>query len=285
MGLFEATSAAFATLPTGGFFPDNTSLAEFSAATQWVTTLFMIVAGANFAITYRAILGKHPRTALRDEELRLYLGILAAAIAIIAIELWAAGFETGEAAIRHASFQVASIMTTTGFGSVDFAAWSVLALLILLLLMFVGGSAGSTGGSIKVVRHLLLGRVLRREIRQTLHPELVAPIRFNGAVVDERTLRAIITFVFLYLGIWVAGTAVVAIDSAIQGPSLGALDVFFATATTLGNVGPGIGGQGPFGSFESFSDISTLTMTALMWLGRLEVLPIVVVLTRNYWRV
>lgn len=285
MGLFEAVSAAFATLPTGGFFPDGRSLEEFAAATQWVVAVFMVIAGANFALTYRALIRRQPRQAFRDEEIRLYLAIIAAATAIIAAELWAADFATGEAAIRHAFFQVSSLMTTTGFATVDFVSWPALTLMVLVLLMFVGGSAGSTGGSIKVVRHLLVGRILRRELHQTLHPELVQPVRFNGKPVDERTLRAIIAFTFLYLGVWIVGTAIITIDAAIQGPSLSAFEAIAATATTLGNVGPGVGNQGPMGTFESFSDISTLTFSGLMWLGRLEVIPIVVVLTRGYWRV
>jgi trk system potassium uptake protein len=285
MGLFEATSAAFSTLPTGGFFPDARSLEGFAAATQWVVAAFMVIAGMNFALTYRSLVRRRPGVALRDEELRLYLGILAAATVLVAVELWASGVEVGEAAIRHSFFQVSSIMTTTGFASVDFALWPVLAVMALILLMFVGGSAGSTGGSIKVVRHLLLGRVLRRELRQTMHPELVMPIRFNGTVVDERTLRAIIAFVFLYVGIWVLGTAIVAVDAAIQGPSLSAFEAIAATATTLGNVGPGVGAQGPMGSFEGFSDVSTVTLAGLMWLGRLEVIPVIVLATRSYWRV
>lgn len=285
MGLFEAVSAAFATLPTGGFFPDGRSLEEFAAASQWVVAVFMVIAGANFALTYRALVRRQPRVAVRDEELRLYFGIIAAVTALLTIEIWAAGVEQGEAAIRHSFFQVSSIMTTTGFASVDFALWPTLAVMVLVLLMFVGGSAGSTGGSIKVVRHLLLGRVLRRELRQTVHPELVLPIRFNRTVVDERTLRAIVAFIFLYIGIWVLGTGIIAIDSAIQGPSLSAFETIATTATTLGNVGPALGAQGPMGTFEGFSDISTGTLAALMWLGRLEVIPILVVFTRNYWRV
>ena len=157
--------------------------------------------------------------------------------------------------------------------------------MVLIGLMFVGGSAGSTGGSIKVVRHLLLGRSLRRELRQTLHPEQVMPIRLNGVTVDERTLRAITAFVLLYVGLFVIGAAVIAVDSAIQGPSISVLDAIAAAATTLGNVGPGLGANGPMGSFEPYSDVSTTTMTGLMWLGRLEVIPIVVLATRHYWRV
>ena len=144
MGLFEAVSTAFTTMPTGGFMPDGRSLEEFAAASQWVVTLFMVIAGVNFALAYRALVRRSPRLAFRDEELRLYLGILAAAAAIVTIELWSAGFYQGEAAIRHATFQVASIMTTTGFASVDYVIWPALTLMILIALMFVGGSAGST---------------------------------------------------------------------------------------------------------------------------------------------
>lgn len=284
MGLFEAIAAAFATLPTGGFFTDGQSLAEFSAATHWVTAIFMVLGGANFALNYLAFARLKPLRALRDEELRLYLGIIAIATALVTVEIWATGFAHGEAAVRHAFFQVVSIMTSTGFASVDFALWPVLALLVLVFLMFIGGSAGSTGGAIKVVRHLLVARILRREVRQTLHPELVEAVRLNGGVVDERTLRAVIAFAFLYIGCWAAGTAIIVVDSAIQGPSLSALEAIAATAATLGNVGPGLGAQGPMGSFENFSDISTLTFTGLMWLGRLELIPVLVLFTRSFWR-
>ena len=150
--------------------------------------------------------------------------------------------------------------------------------------MFVGGSAGSTSGSIKVVRHLLMGKALRREIRQTVHPELVLPVRLNGVVVAERTIRALMAFVLLYVGIFVLGTALVAIDASIQGPDLSVRDTIGVTATTLGNVGPAFGVAGPMGSFAPFSDVATLVLTGLMWLGRLEVIPIVVLFSRSYWR-
>ncbi len=156
--------------------------------------------------------------------------------------------------------------------------------MLLVALMFVGGSAGSTGGSIKVVRHLLLGRVLRREIDQTVHPEVVMPVRLNRAAVDEQTLRAVTAFVLLYVGLFVVGAAVIAIDSAIQGPHVSTVSAIAAAATTLGNVGPAFGFAGPIGSFEPFSDVSTFVMIVLMWLGRLEVIPVLVLFTRHYWR-
>ena len=187
--------------------------------------------------------------------------------------------------MRAGVFQTVSIMTTTGYASTDFALWPTLPLLFILALMFVGGSAGSTGGSIKVVRHLLIGKILRREVAQTLSPELVMPIRLNHAAVQEQTLRAIATFVLLYVGAWVLGTGVIAIDSAITGFALGPLDAFALSATALGNVGPGFGIAGPMGSFADLGDASKVTLIGLMWMGRLEILPVVVLLTRHYWRV
>jgi trk/ktr system potassium uptake protein len=284
MNLFNAVAHAFTTLPTGGFSPEARSVEEFAAATQWVIAAFMLLAGVNFALTYRVLVRRRPRLALHDEELRLYLGLLLLASVVLVSELWARGLETGEAAVRNGVFQVVSMMTTTGYASADFAVWPALGLMLLVALMFVGGSAGSTGGSIKVVRHLLLGRVLRRELRQTVHPEEVVPVRLNRAVVDERTLRAITAFILLYVGLFVAGAAVIAIDAAIQGPDVSTLNAIAAAATTLGNVGPAFGFAGPFGSFEPFSDVATVTMTLLMWLGRLEVIPVLVLLTRHYWR-
>jgi trk system potassium uptake protein TrkH len=150
--------------------------------------------------------------------------------------------------------------------------------------MFVGGSAGSTGGSVKVVRHLLLGKILRREVDQTLSPEVVMPIRLNGSPVDERTIRAIAAFILLYVGLWAVGGAIIAIDSAISDVGLGTLDSLAASATTLGNIGPAFGIAGPYGSFAEFGDVSKITMIGLMWFGRLEIVPVVVLLTRHYWR-
>jgi trk system potassium uptake protein TrkH len=160
----------------------------------------------------------------------------------------------------------------------------VLATIIVVGLMFVGGSAGSTSGGVKVVRHLLMGKILRRELRQTVHPELVEPVRFNGASVDERTLRAIGSFVLMYIGVFVVGALVIAFDAARTNLDLGPLDVVAVAASAIGNVGPALGVAGPYGSFEPFSDVSTVALVVLMWIGRLELLPVLVLLTRSYWR-
>jgi trk system potassium uptake protein TrkH len=281
---YQALAHSLSTMPTGGFSTKADSAASFSAESQWILALFMAIAGANFALLYRALILRRPRTLARDEEFRLYVALVAVACAALTAMVWGYGIAVGEEAIRTASFQAVSIMTTTGMASADFALWPPLLLLALFALMFVGGSAGSTGGSIKVVRHLLLGKVLRREVDQTLSPEVVMPIRLNGAPVDERTLRAVAAFILLYVGAWAVGASVIAIESAITNVDVAALDALTLSATTLGNVGPGFGIAGPYGSFADFGVASKLTMIGLMWIGRLEIIPVVVLLTRHYWR-
>jgi trk system potassium uptake protein TrkH len=284
MNLYEATAHAFGTMPTGGFSTQPDSAASFAPASQWILALFMLLAGANYLLMYRAFVRRQPARLVRDEELRLYVALVAVAAGVLAVQLWGYGISEGEEAIRTGFFQAASIITTTGMVSADYAVWPTVALLSIFALMFLGGSAGSTSGSIKVIRHLLIGKVLRRELSQTVSPEVVMPIRLNGAPVDERTLRAIAAFVLLYIGAWAVGGGIIAIDSAIVGADLGPLDALGTSATALGNVGPAFGVAGPFGSFAPLGDVSKLTMIALMFLGRLEIVPVVVLLTRHYWR-
>lgn len=282
---FDAVAHAFTTIPTGGFSTQSRSIEAFGAATQWTIVAFMVLAGLNFALLWRAVIGRRPKVLFRDEEIRVYLILLALASGVLVVELATETIAGSDAPVRTGVFQAVSLMTGTGYATADFANWTTVSLMVLVLLMFVGGSAGSTTGSVKVLRHLLLGKVLRRELRQTLSDELIIPIRLNGRVVDEQTLRAVTSFVLLYLGLFVVGTAVIAVDSALQGPSLTPVDVISTAAATLGNVGPATGPIGPMLSYEPYSDVSTLVMTLLMWLGRIEVIPVIVLLTRRYWRV
>jgi trk system potassium uptake protein TrkH len=244
----------------------------------------MLLSGSNYLLMYRAFVRRRPARLVHDEELRLYVALVAIASGALAVQLWSYGIVEGEEAVRTATFQAVSIITTTGMVNADFAVWPVVALLTIFAFMFLGGSAGSTSGSVKVIRHLLLGKILRRELSQTVSPELVMPIRLNGAPVDERTLRAIAAFVLLYVGAWVVGSGIIAIDSAIVDAGLGPLDAIGASAAAIGNVGPGFGITGPFGSYAPLGDVSKLTMIALMFMGRLEIVPVVVLLTRHYWR-
>jgi trk system potassium uptake protein TrkH len=284
MSPFHAFAHAFATIPTAGFSTKVDSIESFAPATQWLVILFMVLGGINFALMYRALVRRHLRSTARDEELRLYLALLAIGSFVVVTEIWTEDVLSGWDAVRAGTFTAVSTMTTTGFSVEDYNTWPALALMTIVGLMFVGGSAGSTTGSVKVVRHLLLGKILRREIDQTLHPEIVLPVRLNRSVVEERTLRAVSSFILLYIGIFVIGAAVLAIDAARTGLELSVLDAISVSASMLSNVGPAFGIGGPLGSFEPFSDFSTIVMTGLMWLGRLEVIPIVVLLSRHYWR-
>ncbi|MGH3079690.1 MAG: TrkH family potassium uptake protein [Gaiellaceae bacterium] len=285
MSPFEALAHALTTLPTGGFSTEARGVEGFGAASQWVIVVFMVLAGANFALLYRAFVRGQARPLVRDEEFRLYVTLLGLGSLLVVAELWAEGVERGEEAVRASVFQVVSLMTTTGAVSTDFNLWPLFAAVVLVAVMFFGGSAGSTAGSVKVVRHLLIGRMLRRELDQTVHPEIVSRVRLNGVPVDERTLRAISSFVLLYVGVFAVGTFALIADGARIDLDLRLVDAIAAAATTLGNVGPALGFAGPMGSFDPFSGVSKVVMILLMWLGRLEIIPVAVLLSRHYWRV
>jgi trk system potassium uptake protein TrkH len=282
---FQAFAHSLSTMGTGGFSTEPQSIGAFGGLTQWTVIAIMAVAASNFMLLYRALVQRRPREAARDEELRLYLIVLALASAAVILMLWNRAPQEGEKAVRAAAFEVTSIVSTTGYFTVDYGQWPTVALMTLALLFFVGGCAGSTSGSIKIVRHLLVAKLLGRQIVATAHPELLRPVRINGAVVDQQTLLAVISFVLIYLAVFVLGTAVLALESSIRGPDTAPLDLIYASASTLANAGVGLGVAGTTGSFAPFGDTSTLAMTGLMWLGRLEIVPVVVLLRRSYWRV
>jgi trk system potassium uptake protein TrkH len=284
MNFFDAVAHAFSALALGGFSTRAQSVAAFGPPTQWALIAFMLLAGVNFLRLYRLIVQRQGRAFARDEELRLYLALLAGGSALLLLELLAGGISSGEQAVREAVFHAVAIMTTTGFAIADYNTWSALAAMTLLVLMFVGASAGSTGGSIKVVRHLLIAKILRRELEQTVHREAIVPIRLSGTVVDERALRSVVAFVVLYLGIFALGAVGLVVDARRTDVGIAAFEAIGAAAACLGNVGPAFGFAGPFGSYEPLSNLSTGILTALMWLGRVEIIPVAVLLTRSYWR-
>jgi trk system potassium uptake protein TrkH len=285
MTFFDAVAHAFATIPTGGFSPRARSVEEFGIASQWAIVPFMILGGTSFALLYLGIIRRRPVSFLRDEEFRVYLFLLAAASVVVLIDVVGEGIASGEEAVRQSVFNTVAIFTTTGFANADFAQWTALTTFALVGGMLVSASAGSTAGGIKLVRHIVIAKMLRREIDQTLHPELVTPIRVSGSVIDERALRSIVVFAFLYVGLVAAGALVILVDSARADVAVTPFQALAASATTLASVGPGFGFAGPMGSFDPFSDVSKGVMTTLMWLGRLEIIPVVVLLSRHYWRV
>jgi trk system potassium uptake protein len=284
MTLYDAVAHAFATIATAGFSPNARSIEPYAPATQWAIVVFMVVAGTNFALLFAGIARRTLRPFARDDEFRVYLALLVVASAVIWLALVSKDVYAGDAAARHAVFNLVTMMTTTGFASADFALWPALTHLVLIGVLVIGASAGSTSGSIKLVRHVVIAKMLWREIDQTVHPHRVAPLRVNDAVVDERALRAIIVFVFLYLGVLAAGATAVLLDSSLRGVELSGFDALAAAATTLGGAGPGLGFAGPMGSFAPFSDLSTFVLAALMYLGRLEIVPVLVIFTASHWR-
>jgi trk system potassium uptake protein TrkH len=284
MTLYDAVAHAFSVVALGGFSSRNTSVSDFAAITQYVLLVLMFLAGINFLRMYRVVVQRRVRVLATDDELRLYVAFAVVGSALVAFELLAAGAENGEAAVRHGAFQAVAVMTTAGFGTTDSSVWGPLATMTLLLLMFVGASAGSTTGSIKVVRHLLLFRLVRRELEHAVHREAVVPIRTANAVVEERALRSTIVFVLLYLLTFAIGAVALLIDARSAGAEVAMIEAIGASAACMGNVGVAFGFAGPFGSYEPFSDLSTVVLSLLMWLGRVEIIPVAVLLSRNYWR-
>ncbi len=279
MSLFDSVAHALTTMATGGFSPHADSLAGFGAPIQWTVAAFMLIAGTSFALLYRVGSGR-PRELARNAEFRFYLTVVVLAGVTLALML------PGplEARLRHGLFQAASVVTTTGFASADFNLWGTALQFALLLLMFFGGCAGSTGGGVKVVRVLLAFKYLWREVRKAVHPSAVIPIRLGRRVVDEGALGGVVAFVILYMTTFAVGSFLLLLDAQLEGPPLSVLEGVAVAASALGNVGPGFGAAGPMGSYAGFSDFSKELLVLLMWAGRLELFPALVLLTRGYWR-
>lgn len=273
---YDAISHAFTTLAAGGFSPHPLSLQGYqSPAAEWVIIVFMFLAGANFALQYRALAGRDIRLLVDDEEMRAYTGVVVIATVLLAVTI-AGSVDTG--LIRTALFQVLSIITTTGYASVDFQLWNDQAKSILLGLMFIGGCAGSAGGGPKVVRHVLLAKFTLQELRRTLHPRAVLPVKLGGRVVPAHVIQGVIVFFLFYMLTFAVCSAIVIMLGAdiVTGIS--------ATAATLGNVGPGFNQVGPMANFADLHPISRIVLTAAMWIGRLEVITVLVILRPEAWR-
>jgi len=299
---FEALCHAFGAMATGGFSTMDASLGGFQSRTiEYTVLLFMILAGSNFTLLYFVAL-RRPMRMLRDVEWRTYIGLIVGAWLVIAMtEYWSDTGSANEESYsvfgfekvgRDALFQVASVMTTTGFGTSDFDAWSDLSRAILFCLMFVGGCAGSTGGGMKVIRHVLFLKIVGREFEQSYHPAVVRHIRLGDDIVDDPDIpRHILTYVGLVSMVFVfSWLALVAIES--DSPwSRGAhslenklIDSAGAVAATLNNIGPGLGVVGPTENYSTFSAASKVLFTLLMMLGRLELFPILVLILPGFWR-
>ena len=276
MPLFEAVCHAFGTAGTGGFGIKNDSIASYSPYLQNVTTVFMILFGVNFSCYYLLLI-KQWKNVFGDEELRAYLGIILGSILLIALNTRGM-YATLEETVRHASFQVGSIITTTGYATVDFDLWPSFSKTILLCLMVVGASAGSTGGGLKVARLLLLLKGVRRNIRRMLNPRRMEVVRNNGSVVSETILDNTNAYLSAYVVIIFLVFLIISLDGFSVGTN------FSAVLCTFNNIGPGLEAVGPTCNFSAYSNLSKLVLSWAMLAGRLEIFPMLILFSRNTWR-
>ncbi len=290
MNLFDAVNHAFATMATGGFSTKNGSVADFNSGyVDWVIIIFMFLAGMNFVLHYRMLRGRKI-TVLKDEELHLYTGVVIVATLAIVFATWEptasifagtegsmtyAGFAD---ALRYAAFQVVSIVTTTGFGTADYLLWSPLAMVVIFGLFFSGSMAGSTGGGVKIIRHLLLIKNTLKEFRQLVHPRAMLPLRLDGSVVSEEVMRNVLTFFVMYIAIIGVGT----IGMALLGMDL--MSSLTGTMSSIGNIGPAFSSLGPTANYAHVPELGKWLLSFLMMAGRLEIFTVIVILLPVFWR-
>lgn len=275
MPVFDSFCIAFGTAGTGGFAIKNSSMGGYSYFLQTVVTVFMFLFGVNFSLYYMLLLRKF-KAVFKNEELRLYFGIAAGSVVLIAINI-SCMYNTVYEAVHHAAFQVVSIMTTTGYGTVDFEQWPAFSKAILLSLMFIGASAGSTGGGLKVSRVLLLMKSIRRTIRKALHPRRVQPVYMDGRAVSEEVCDNVNAYLAIYCVILVLSFAIISVDGFSIGTN------FSAVASCFNNIGPGFELVGATQNFSIYSDLSKIILSLDMLLGRLEIFPLLLLLSPDTW--
>lgn len=275
MPVFDSFCIAFGTAGTGGFAIKNSSMGGYSYFLQTVVTVFMFLFGVNFSLYYMLLLRKF-QAVFKNEELRLYFGIAAGSVVLIAINI-SRMYSTVYESVHHAAFQVVSIMTTTGYGTVDFEQWPAFSKAILLSLMFIGASAGSTGGGLKVSRVLLLMKSIRRTIRKALHPRRVQPVYMDGRAVSEEVCDNVNAYLAIYCVILVLSFAVISVDGFSIGTN------FSAVASCFNNIGPGFELVGATQNFSIYSDLSKIILSLDMLLGRLEIFPLLLLLSPDTW--
>ena len=279
MTLFEAIAHSFTTMSTGGFGTDARSIAAFSPYAQWVVILFMFLAGASFALHYRSI--AKPKDYLRNAEFRLYAGIIIVATAVAAIGTWSGAIAD---ILRDSLFTITSLVTTTGYGTADFGIWPASLQIMVFGLFFVGGMAGSTGGSMKPYRLGVLYQASKADLRKVIHPKGVFPVRLGRDVVPDQIVESVQTFFLLYMFIFMTGTLAFGIINDISGTGFDLVTSASAVASSVGNVGPGLGAVGPTSNYALVPDAGKWLLSLLMIVGRLEMFPVILLFTRELWR-
>lgn len=276
--VYDAFIHAFSTAGTGGFSSKNLSVGAYSnVAVEIIIMLFMLMFGINFSLYYQGLKGNF-KAFLHDEEFRFYIGTVIVAIALITFNTFGTVYHNFWESLRYSSFQVSSIITTTGYTTADFNLWPTFSKMILVVLMLMGASAGSTCGSIKCIRIVLLLKIARREIVKIVHPRSVYSVKINGKMVDEGTLTGVLSFFFLYI----ATIAMSILIVTLEGKDL--ITSATAVITAISNVGPGLEMVGPVGNFSSLSVLSKIVLSADMIIGRLEILPVLLMLSPSFWR-
>jgi len=266
MGVYESLTISFATAGTGGFSMKNSSMSEYSSYVQIVVTIFMILFGVNFSVYY-LILIRRFKEAFSSSEVKAYILVIAASTLVIAINILHMFDSFGEA-LKHSAFQVGSIITTTGFMSNDFDKWPELSKVILVMLMFIGACAGSTGGGLKISRMLIILKTVTKELRIAVHPKRVHKISMNGRTVEHETIRTVNVYIMSFAFLYALSLLIISVDNFDFTTN------FTAVAATINNVGPGLGGVGPTSNFSAYSALSKIILSFDMLAGRLEMFPL-----------
>lgn len=276
---FDSACNGLATAGTGGFAIKNTSIGYYNSVyVDVVLTVFMVLFAINFNLFYFLLIG-NIKSVLKSEELRTFLSIIIVAITLITVNLLTANvFQTFGEALRHSSFQVGSIISTTGFSTTDFNLWPSFSKWILILLMFIGASAGSTGGGIKVSRIVIMFKMIIKEIKYNINPNRIIIINFEGKPVEPRVSKGVYSFFLAYIVILILGTLIISIDGFTLETN------FTATLSCLSNIGPGFGSVGPFSSFSIYSNFSKAFLSLVMLAGRLEIFPILILFSPITWK-
>ena len=278
MDLYDALCHTFTTMPTGGFSPKNASIAHFgSVYFDIIFIIFMILAGINFSLHYQMLRGK-PLAFWRDSECRFFFGVVIILTAIVSFNIYGSVYEKVGQAIRYGAFQVVSIVTTTGYVTADYVKWPAMSQLILLLCMFLGASAGSTGGGVKCIRVMLCFKFCYKELFSIIHPHAVTHIKIGGKTVPEDVMRSILGFLALYIGIFALSSVLLA------GLGVDFVTSFGAVAACIGNIGPGFGFVGPVDNFAQIPYLGKWLLIWCMLLGRLEVFTVIIFLVPEFWR-
>lgn len=278
MTLFESLVYTFGSVGTGGFATKNSSVGAYNSTyIHLVIGIFMLLSGVNFSIYY-SLLRRRWKEIFEDEELRLYLIIVAVAVLAIAINLYRTSYNSIGLAFRDSFFQASSIITTTGYSTANFDLWPTFSKAILFLLMFIGGCAGSTAGGMKIIRILVILKVIKREVLKMFHPRAMSPVKLNYRVLPNETIARIYSFSGLYIIVFALSTILV----SLEGVDL--VSAMSSVAATLGNIGPGFGFVGPINTFFGYSQIAKIFFAFLMLLGRLEIFTIFALLAPKNWR-